>query len=75
MTISCPEVDGDSHESSAHWLGMTMLFEALTYPCKFQFLCLLGRADMDTGVFVRGNLMSVKAQKEIGRGKLAPTPG
>ncbi len=23
MTIGCPEFDGDSHESSAHWFGMT----------------------------------------------------
>ena len=29
MTIGCLEFDGDSHESSEHWFGMTVLFEAL----------------------------------------------
>ena len=29
MTLSSLEFDGDSHESSAHWFGMTVLFDAL----------------------------------------------
>ena len=37
MTMGCPEFDGDSHERSAHWFGMTMLFDALTFLYKFQF--------------------------------------
>ena len=41
MTLSILEVDGDSHESSAHWFGMTMLFDALASLCKFQFVALL----------------------------------
>ena len=41
MTIGCPEFDGDSHESSAHWFGMTMLFGPCAFLCKFQFVCLL----------------------------------
>ena len=32
------EFDGDSHESSAHWFGMTMLFDALVSLAKFQFV-------------------------------------
>ena len=38
MTISCLEFDGDSHESSAHWFGMTVLFGARTSLFKFQFV-------------------------------------
>ena len=28
MTMDYLEFDGDSHESSAHWFGMTVLFDA-----------------------------------------------
>ena len=41
MTMGCPEFDGDSHESSAHWFGMTMLFDALTFLYKFPISRLL----------------------------------
>ena len=34
MTISSPEFDGDSHESSAHWFGMTVLFGPLRFPLQ-----------------------------------------
>ena len=40
MTIDYLEFDGDSHESSAHWFGMTMLFDALASLCKYQFVAL-----------------------------------
>ena len=45
MTIGCPEFDGDSHESSAHWFGMTVLFGARTSLFKFQFVSVLTKAD------------------------------
>ena len=35
MTMDYLEFDGDSHESSARWFGMTMLFDALTSLYKF----------------------------------------
>ena len=35
MTMGCLKFDGDSHESSAHWFGMTVLFDALASFCKF----------------------------------------
>ena len=35
MTMSCLEFDGDSHESSAHWFGMTVLFGTRTSLYKF----------------------------------------
>ena len=38
MTMDYLEFDGDSHESSEHWFGMTMLFDALASLCKFQFV-------------------------------------
>ena len=40
MTIGNPKFDGDSHESSAHWFGMTVLFGAcitLIINCQFFF--------------------------------------
>ena len=37
MTIDYLKFDGDSHESSAHWFGMTMLFDARFFLDKFQF--------------------------------------
>ena len=37
MTINSPKFEGDSQVSSAHWFGMTMLFEALASRYKFQF--------------------------------------
>ena len=46
MTIGCLEFDGDSHESSAHWFGMTMLFDARSFICKFQFIGQLNKTDM-----------------------------
>ena len=45
MTIGYLEFDGDSHESSAHWFGMTMLFEALASRYKYQFVSVLTKAD------------------------------
>ena len=45
MTIDYLEFDGDSHESSAHWFGMTMLFDAPTSLYKFQFAVLLRKPD------------------------------
>ena len=45
MTMGCPGFDGDSHESSAHWFGMTMLFDALPSLYKFQFVRLLRKSD------------------------------
>ena len=45
MTKGFLEFDGDSHESSAHWFGMTMLFDAPTFLYKLQFFCLLRKAD------------------------------
>ena len=44
MTIDHLEFDGDSHESSAHWFGMTVLFDALTFLYKFQFIFLLSKS-------------------------------
>ena len=38
MTISCPEFDGDSNTRKENWFGMTMMFDALTSLCKFQFI-------------------------------------
>ena len=38
MTISCPEFDGDSNTRKENWFGMTMMFDALTFLCKFQFI-------------------------------------
>ena len=38
MTMGRLEFDGDSHESSAHWFGMTVLFDALLSSTNSQFL-------------------------------------
>ena len=46
MTMGRLEFDGDSHESSAHWFGMTVLFGARTSLFKFQFVCLLNKTDI-----------------------------
>ncbi len=40
MTKCSLKVDGDSHTRVSYFLGMTMLFEALTYLCKFP-ICIL----------------------------------
>ena len=37
MTLSSLEFDGDSHESSAHWFGMTVLFDALLSSANSNF--------------------------------------
>ncbi len=41
MTMDNLKFDEDSHESSEHWFGMTVLFDALTFLYKFQFAALL----------------------------------
>ena len=52
MTMGRLEFDGDSHESSAHWFGMTMLFDARSFLCKFLFLCFSGKSDtLNRGYF------------------------
>ena len=51
MTIDRLEFDGDSHESSAHWFGMTMLFDARSFICKFQFSALPRKADLNIHLF------------------------
>ena len=38
MTIDYLKFDGDSHESSAHWFGMTVLFDALLSSTNSNFL-------------------------------------
>ena len=45
MTIGCLEFDGDSHESSEHWFGMTVLFGTRTSLYKFHFICLMCKTD------------------------------
>ena len=37
MTIDSPKFDGDSHTRKENWFGMTVLFDALTSPAKYQF--------------------------------------
>ena len=46
MTINSPKFYGDSHESSAHWFGMTVLFDARSFLDKFQFVFFPRETDM-----------------------------
>ena len=47
-----PEIRWRFPHQRARWFGMTVLFGARTYLCKFQFVYLLSKADKHNSLFI-----------------------